>query len=95
MPGYRRPVVVVQADSFNASLINTIIVVSMTTNMRLASAPGNLLLTAKQSGLSRNSVVNVSQIITVDKSFLTELVGQLSPKTLTRLEDGLRLVLSL
>ena len=95
MPGYRRPVVVVQADSFNASRINTIIVVPLTTNMHLASAPGNLLLTAKQSGLSRDSVVNVSQIITVDKSFLTELVGQLSPKALTRLEDGLRMVLSL
>jgi mRNA interferase MazF len=95
MPGYRRPVIIVQADSFNASLIKTVVVVPLTTNLRLVSAPGNFLLTATESGLTRDSVVNVSQLITVDKSLLTEPVGQLQPRSIKRLEDGLRLVLAL
>lgn len=95
MPGYRRPVIIVQADSFNVSRIATVVVVPLTTNLRLARAPGNFLLTAKQSGLARDSIVNVSQILTVDKSFLTEPAGQLQLKTLKRIEDGLRMVLAL
>ncbi len=95
MPGYRRPVVVIQADSFNTSRINTIIAVVITSNLRLANAPGNIFLSAKSTGLSKDSVANVSQVITVDKSFLMERIGGLSSGQMQRLEEGLRLVLSL
>jgi mRNA interferase MazF len=69
-PGYRRPVLVVQADSFNRSRIHTVIIAVLTTNIELAEAPGNVLLPAGSSGLSRDSVVNVSQILTLDRGFL-------------------------
>ena len=95
MPGYRRPVIIIQADSFNVSRISPVVVEPFTTNLSLASAPGNFLLTAEQSGLARDSVVNVSQILTVDKSFLMEPMGQLQLKALKRIEDGMRLVLAL
>jgi len=94
-PGYRRPVVIVQADSFNRSQIQTVLVAVITTNMRLAEAPGNVILPRRQSKLPKDSVINLSQIITLDKSFLTEKVGRLSPKQLLALDDGLRLVFSL
>jgi len=95
MPGYRRPVVIIQADAFNQSRINTVLVAVITSNVQLAQAPGNVLLAAKRSGLPRESVINVSQIITVDKSFLTEQVGSLTSRQMHQLESGLRLVLSL
>ncbi len=95
MPGYRRPVVIIQADAFNRSQINTVLVAVITSNVRLAQAPGNVLLAAKRSGLPRESVINVSQIITVDKSYLIEQVGSLTSRQLHQLENGLRLVLSL
>lgn len=94
-PGYRRPVVVVQSDAFNQSQIQTVIVAFITSNTRLARAPGNLTLTREQSGLLRESVINVSQVITIDKRYLTERVGMLPLKQLSELDDGLRLVLSL
>jgi len=94
-PGYRRPVVVVQSNAFNRSLIQTVIVAAITSNLRLAGAPGNIKLTRRQSGLPRESVVNVSQVITLDKAYLTERVGKLPPRILATLEEGLRLVLSL
>lgn len=94
-PGYRRPVLVVQADSFNQSRIATVIAVVLTSNTKLAKAPGNVLLSRKVTGLSKDSVANVSQVVTADKSFLTEFVGSLSAKKLQQVEDGLRLVLSL
>ncbi len=95
MSGYRRPVIIIQADAFNQSRINTILVAVITSNVQLAQAPGNVLLATKQSGLPRESVINVSQIITVDKSFLTEQVGSLTSRQMHQLENGLRLVLSL
>ena len=95
MPGYRRPVVVVQADAFNTSFINTIIAVVITSNLRLANAPGYIFLSAKSTGLSKDSVANVSQVITVDKSFLVERVGGLTSGQMQHLEEGLRLVLFL
>ena len=95
MPGYRRPVVIIQADAFNQSRINTILVAVITSNVQLAQAPGNVLLATKRSGLPREAVINVSQIITVEKSFLTEQVGSLTPRQMQQLENGLRLVLSL
>lgn len=94
-PGFCRPVVVVQADAFNASRIRTVIVAVITSNLRLAEAPGNFSLPARGSGLSRASVVNVSQIITLDKSLLTERIGRLSPRHAQALDEGLKLVLGL
>ncbi|UCF05209.1 MAG: type II toxin-antitoxin system PemK/MazF family toxin [bacterium] len=94
-PGYRRPVVIVQADSFNRSRIQTVLVATITSNLRLAEAPGNVVLPRKQSKLSKDSVINVSQIITLDKTFLTKRIGRLSSKQLSALDHGLRLVFSL
>lgn len=79
-PGYRRPVLVIQADSFNRSRIQTAIVVAITSNIELAEAPGNVLLPARSAGLPRDSVVNVSQLLTLDRSFVTEHAGTLSPR---------------
>lgn len=76
-PGYRRPLVVIQIDEFNRSRINTLVVVVLTTNLRVSEAPGNVFLKSEQTGLPKDSVANVSQILTVDKSFLTEKAGKL------------------
>jgi mRNA interferase MazF len=76
-PGYRRPVVVVQGDDFNRSALRTVVTVSLTSNVRWADAPGNVRLTTRATGLPRDSVANVSQIVTLDKSILTERVGRL------------------
>ncbi len=94
-PGYRRPVLVVQADAFNHSRIPTVIVATITSNIELAEAPGNVLLPARAVGLPRDSVVNVSQILTLDRGFLTEHATTLSPRLLRAVEDGLRIVLEL
>lgn len=94
-PGYRRPVLVVQDDIFTQSLINTVIVAVITSNTRLAEAPGNVLLPPDASGLPRPSVVNVSQLLTVDKGFLTELVGSLPKYLQDPVDGGLRMVLFL
>ncbi len=95
MPGYRRPVLIVQADSFNSSNISTVIAVVLTSNLRLASAPGNVPLSTQSTGLPKDSVANVSQVITVDKSLLTDYVGQVPPAKMRQVEAGLKLVLSL
>lgn len=95
MPGYRRPVVVVQDDSFTQSRLQTVLVVALTSNLKLAEAPGNVLLPARTTGLPRSSVANVSQIVAVDKSLLTEEIGQVQPRDMLRIDDGLRLILSL
>lgn len=94
-PGYRRPVIIVQADEFNSSRISTVIAVAITSNLRLADAPGNLLLSKSKTGLLKDSVANVSQVFTIDKSFLTEQIGQLDRLTCQQLDEGLRLVLSI
>jgi mRNA interferase MazF len=94
-PGYRRPVLIIQSDVFNHSKIRTIMAAVITSNTRLAKAPGNVLLNRRQSGLPKPSVVNVSQIITLDKSHLTEHVNKIGPREMHAVEDGLRLVLSL
>lgn len=94
-PGYRRPVLIVQADAFNRSRIQTVIAVTLTTNLRLAAAPGNVLVSAAESGLSRDSVVNVSQILTLDRRYLRQRVGAVGGRTLAHVDDGLRLVLDL
>ena len=94
-PGYRRPVLIVQSDAFNRSRLRTTIVVVLTSNLRLVEAPGNVLIPAKTSGLSRDSVANVSQIITIDRDLLTEQAGKLRAPLLRDVESGLRLVLDL
>ena len=94
-PGYRRPVLIVQSDDFNLSRIATVIAVVVTSNTKLAQAPGNVYLPKKLTGLAKDSVANISQIITVDKHFLTEHVGELPPNIFRQVEQGLRLVLRL
>ena len=94
-PGFRRPVLIVQSDAFNRSRIRTVVAAVVTSNLHLAKAPGNVELSAKQSRLPKDSVVNVSQLVTLDKSFLTERAGRIDQKTMQAVEAGLRLVLSL
>lgn len=94
-PGYRRPVLIVQSDEFNRSRINTVIVAVLTSNTALAQAPGNVLLKARQAGLTKDSVVNVSQVITVDKRCLTEKVKKVEPSTMAEVDNGLRLVFAI
>ena len=92
---FQAPVLVVQADEFNESRIRTVIVTVITSNLRLAEAPGNVHCRSSDTRLPKDSVVNVSQLITVDKSLLTERVAVLPTDTFRQVEDGLRLVLSL
>ena len=94
-PGLRRPVLVVQSNDFNDSAIRTIICAVLTSNLRLAAAPGNLRLSRRASGLTRDSVVNVARLITVDKRMLTSRVGRVPPEALRGVEAGMRLVLAL
>ena len=93
--GFRRPVVIVQADEFNRSRIRAVIVAALTSNEALGAAPGNVTLTQRSTGLDRASIVNVSQILTLDKIFLTERVGRLPERKFKEIENGLRLVLAL
>ena len=85
----------VQANSFNASGIQTAIIAAITSNLELAEAPGNVLLPASSSGLPRDSVVNVSQLLTLDRGFLIEYAGTLSSRSQRAVDDGLRMVLQL
>ena len=94
-PGYRRPVVIVQANSFNKSKISTILVATITSNISLAHAPGNIRISKTDSGLSKPSVLNISQVITVDRSILTKRVKMLPGRVLARVDEGLKLVLGL
>jgi len=94
-PGFRRPVVIIQSNAFNRSRIRTAIAVVLASNLRLAEAPGNVLVPASESGLPKDSVVNVSQVITVDRTFLTEKFGRLPTKLIKSIDEGLRLALSL
>ncbi len=94
-PGFRRPVVIISSNEFNKSKILTVIVAVITSNIRLAEAPGNFKLTKKGSGLDRESVVNVSQLVTLDKSYLNEKSGKLNTKQNQLLNYGLQLALNL
>jgi mRNA interferase MazF len=92
-PGFRRPVAVVQSDPLNQSRISTVVCVPLTSNLKWALAPGNVSLSARVSGLPKDSVANVSQIISLDKSLLTERVGKLPRPKLELLLSGIDLVL--
>jgi mRNA interferase MazF len=92
-PGFRRPVVVVQGDAFNRSSLRTVVCVILTGNLRWADAPGNVLLAARATGLPKDSVANVSQLVTVDRDALTERVGALSASSLELVLAGIDVVL--
>jgi len=92
-PGFRRPVIVVQADSFNRSRISTVVCVPLTSNMRWADAPGNVALDSSASGLPKDSVANVSQIVTLDRDCLTDRVGTLPEAKLDLVLYGIDVVL--
>lgn len=92
-PGFRRPVIVVQGDSFNASRIATAVVVPLTSNLRLAAAPGNVLLSADRTGLPKDSVANVSQIVTIDRDVLSDRAGRLRAGDLGLVLRGIDIVL--
>jgi mRNA interferase MazF len=94
-PGFRRPVLVVQANQFNESRIRTVLVAAITGNLALASAPGNVLLPSRVSGLRDESVINVSQLVPIDRSYLVDHIGKISPRIQALVDDGLRLVLQL
>lgn len=94
-PGYRRPVLDIQADAFHRSRIGTVVVAAITSNLDLSAAPGNVRLSRRGSKLPRESVANVSQLLTLDRRFLTERVGRLPVAALGEVDAGLRLVLAL
>ena len=92
-PGFRRPVVVVQGDAFNASRVATVIVVPLTCNLRWAAAPGNVSLAAERTGLPKDSVANVSQIVAVDRRILSDRTARLSDVDIALILTGIDLVL--
>ncbi len=94
-PGYRRPVLIVQSDTFTRSSIKTVLCAAVTSNLSLAAAPGNVRVAARTSGLPKPSVVNVSQVAAIDRTFLWEHVKTLNAQTMSDVDEGLRLVLNL
>ncbi len=94
-PGFTRPVLVIQADSFNHSRISTVVVVAITSNLNLAKAPGNVSLPKGKSGLPKDSVANVSQINTLDKEALTEVIGSVDRLIMQQVEEGIKLLLNI
>ena len=92
-PGFRRPVVIVQGEALNRSRIGTVVCVPLTSNLRWADAPGNVSLTARLTGLPKDSVANVSQIVALDRALLTEAVGKLSRAKMELLLAGIDVIL--
>jgi len=92
-PGYKHPHVVVQNNLFNHSRINTVLVCPLTSNLKRANSPGNVLLSKREANLPKPSVINVSQIFTVDKSQLGDYLGTLSSERLRQVLDGIKLLL--
>ncbi|MDP3259096.1 MAG: type II toxin-antitoxin system PemK/MazF family toxin [Thermodesulfovibrionales bacterium] len=92
-PGYRHPHVVIQNNIFNLSRINTIVVCALTSNLKRAAAPGNVLLKKGEGNLPKDSVVNISQVITVNKSDLTGKIGSLPPAKLKEIIEGVKLLI--
>ena len=91
-PGYRHPHVIVQNNLFNQSKINTVVVCALTSNLKRAKAPGNVLLQRGEANLKKDSVVNISQAVTVDKSDLMEKIGSLSPARVREVVKGIKLL---
>lgn len=94
-PGYDRPILIISSDEFNHSRIRTVIAAGLTTNLRLAEAPGNVFVASEESGLPRDSVVNVSQVLTIDKEFVLERAGRLGSRSMAAVDNGLRIALNL
>ena len=94
-PGFRRPVVIIQDDAFNRSRINTTIVTVITSNLNLSDAPGNVYLESNETGLPKDGVVNISQIVTIDKQRLMEKVCMLPPSSMSEIEYGIKTVLNI
>lgn len=94
-PVYDRPILVISSDGFNHSRIRTILAAGLTTNLGLADAPGNVFVASEESGLPRDSVVNISQVLTVDKEFVLARTGRLGTRSMSAVENGLRSVLGL
>ena len=94
-PGFRRPLLIVQSEAFNRSRLRTVLAVVLTSNTRLLDAPGNVLIPAAASGLPKDSVANVTQIVTLDEAYLAERAGRIAPKLMEQVDAGLRLVLEL
>jgi len=94
-PGFRRPVLVIQSNPFNESRISTVVVAVITSNVALVEAPGNVRISKAESGLPKASVVNVSQLVTLDRTMLTARVKQLPGKVMQQVSAGLQLVLGL
>jgi len=94
-PGFRCPVVIVSSNAFNRSSIRTVLAVVLTSNLRLSEAPGNVFLAAAESGFTKESVANVSQVVTLDKGFLSGRCGRIPSRGMKAIDDGLRLALSL
>ena len=94
-PVFRRPVLIVQSVDFNRSRIQTVLVLAITSNLRLAAAPGNVSLPGRGTGLNRSSVINVSQVVTLDRRFLTERAGRAPDRIMNEVNDGLGLILAL
>lgn len=94
-PGYRRPALVVSSDRFNRSRISTVVLTAITSNLRLAAAPGNVELAAGEASLPKNCVVNVSQTLVVDRTRLVEQIGALSAGRMRQVDAGLKLLLDL
>lgn len=92
-PGYRRPTIIVQCDALNRSRVGTVVCVPLTSNVKWANAPGNVLLSAKSTGLSKDSVANASLIVAIDKRQLTECVGKLPRRQLDLVLTGIDVVL--
>jgi mRNA interferase MazF len=90
---YGRPVLVVQGNAFNRSRIRTVVIVPLTSNLRRANDPGNVLLSSERTGLPQDSVANCSLIATIDRGMLDDLVGQLSERLIQRVMDGIGIVL--
>ncbi|MFO7641496.1 MAG: type II toxin-antitoxin system PemK/MazF family toxin [Candidatus Competibacteraceae bacterium] len=94
-PGFRRPVLVIQSDAFNRSRLRTLLCVVLTSNTRLLDAPGTVLLPASATGLPKDSVSNVTQVVTLDEDYLTERAGRIPPKLMAHVDAGLRLAMDL
>ena len=91
-PGYRRPVIIVQGDPLNRSRIATVVIVPLTSNLQWADAPGNVLLSSELTGLDKDSVANVSQVLTIDRNTLTERVSKLPEGKMDLVYAGLDVV---
>jgi mRNA interferase MazF len=92
-PGYRRPFVVIQNNLFNESRIHTVVLCALTTNVQRSKSPGNVMLQAGEGGLSKESIVNVSQLFTVDKSYLVDFCGSLSSRRVKQIVEGVNLLI--